>query len=90
MIHATARVWPVPRVWVEAGTGLAQLGYRADPQTGATITRFWAPGREVAIGVDVLRGPTVSVMALVRYASATFDGLTVKSVSLQIGLLGRQ
>lgn len=85
----TARVRVMPRIWIEGGGGAAQLGYRPPRDAAAGVSRFWAPARAVAAGVDVLQGPRVSVTACARYSTATFHGQTVTTLSFQVGLAGR-
>jgi hypothetical protein len=87
-VHAAARVWLMPRVWVEAGAGPAELGYKPPTQPASTISRFWTPGFEAAAGADLLKGPRVALTALARYSAATFNGLRVDTFSLQVGLTG--
>lgn len=87
-VHAAGRVWLTRAVWVEAGVGPAELGYKPAAQTASTISRFWAPGVEAAAGADVLKGPRVALTALARYSTATFNGLRVHTLSFQVGLTG--
>ncbi|MEO8480585.1 MAG: hypothetical protein ABI634_00150 [Acidobacteriota bacterium] len=82
------RLWLTHRVYVEAGGGLAELGYKPPTQTSGRISRFWSPGFETAAGVDLLKGPRVALTTLARYSAATFDGLRVRNFSVQIGLSG--
>ena len=86
---AVARAWPTRRVWLEAGGGVSGLGYKA-ASGQASITRFWAPGLVAGVGAEVLQGRRVSVTALARVTRATFNGLTVNSLTFQMGLFGRE
>ena len=89
-VHAVARVWVTRRVWVEAGGGASELGYKPPSQMSAGITRLWAPGGEASVGADVLKGPRVALTLAVRYSRATFEGLTLSRVGLQAGLISRR
>jgi len=88
-LHGAIRVWLAYGVWVEVGGGASELGYKPPPNTAGAISRFWAPGVETAAGMDVLRGRRVAINVFARYSAATFNGLQVSSLSLQIGLAGR-
>jgi hypothetical protein len=66
------------------------LGHKAAEDIPNRITRYWAPGFAAGIGAEVLKGRRVSVTALTRYTRATFEGLTVNSLTFQVGLLGRE
>jgi hypothetical protein len=87
--HAVVRGWVTTRVWIEGGWGLSELAFRPSPVPGNAPFRWWAPGGEVAGGVDIFQGPTVSLNLFVRYSEARFDAVRQQTVSVQIGLLGR-
>ena len=87
-LHGAARVWLPYANWVELGGGGSELGYKPPPNTAAGISRFWAPGVETAVGMDVLRGRRVAINVFARYSAATFNGFRVSSLSFQIGLAG--
>lgn len=88
-VHAVGRVW-VGRLWVQAGGGLSQLGYKAATGPGIGVERFWAPGIDGCIGADVLQGRRVSLVVAARATRATFEGLTITRVGMQVGLFGRR
>jgi hypothetical protein len=88
-MYGVARVWPTRRIWLEGGGGLTELGYQPPSQISVTVTRFWAPAAESAAGVEIFRGPNVGISVFARYSTATFDGLAVHNLSVQIGLLGQ-
>jgi hypothetical protein len=87
-LHGALRIWVAPRVWLEGGAGVSQLGYKPPAQISTTRSHWWAPGPEAAAGVDVFQGPTVAMSLLARYTTATFDGLRVSTFSVQVGLRG--
>ena len=87
-IYGVGRVRPVRRIWIEGGGGLRQLGYQPPSQISVMVTRFWAPGAECAVGVDLFQGSGAAISVFTRYSTATFDGFTERSLSVQVGLLG--
>jgi len=86
--HAVVRGWVTTRVWIEGGWGLAELAFRPSSVPANAPSRWWAPGGEVAGGVDIFQGPTVSLNLFVRYSEARFDAVRLQAVSVQVGLLG--
>ncbi len=86
--HGVVRAWVVPRIWIEAGAGTAELAFRQPSTSPPVITHWWSPGFEAGGGYEIFQGPHVVIHAFVRYSQATFDGLRVHSVSVQVGLLG--
>jgi hypothetical protein len=87
--HVVARGWVTNRAWIEGGWGLTELAFRLSSVPGTAPSRWWAPGGEVAGGFDIFQGPTVSLNVFVRYSEARFDAVRQQTVSVQIGLLGR-
>lgn len=89
-LHAVGRFWITRHLWVDAGGGLSELGFKPANDANPGITRFWAPGAQAAAGVDVLRGRRVAVTVAGRYSTATFNGLRLNDVVLEVGLFGRR
>jgi hypothetical protein len=89
-LHAVGRVWITRRLWVEGGGGVSELGFKPANQANPGISRFWAPGGQASVGGDVLQGRRVAVTVAGRYSTATFNGLRIDDVVLQIGLFGRR
>jgi len=87
--HAALREWILPRVWLEGGVGASELVYHSSAIPSVKTT-WWSPAYEAAAGYEILRGRTVSLQALARYAAATFDGHHVQTASIEIGLLARR
>jgi hypothetical protein len=90
---AVVRAWVAERVWVEGGLNLTELGFKPEvvPAVSATLatSRLWRAGFETGGGLELFHGPTVTLHVFVRYAQATFDGLHQRTLTCQIGLLGR-
>ena len=89
-LHAVGRVWITRQLWIEGGGGVSELGFKPANEANPGISRFWAPGGQASIGGDVLQGRRVAVTVAVRYSTATFNGLTINDVVLQVGLFGRR
>ncbi len=88
--HGIVRGWIAPRVWLEAGGGTISLGFRPPSAAGNyNVTRLWAPSLEAAGGIDIFQGSHVTIGAIARYTTATFDGLRLQTFSIQVELLGR-
>jgi hypothetical protein len=89
-LHAVGRVWITRHLWVEGGGGVYELGFKPANEANPGISRFWAPGGQASVGADVLQGRRVAVTVAARYSTATFDGLRIDDVVLQMGLFGRR
>ena len=89
-LHAVGRVWITRHLWVEGGGGVSELGFRPANEANPEISRFWAPGGQASVGGDVLQGRRVAVTVAARYSTATFNGLTINDVVVQVGLFGRR
>lgn len=87
-IYGAGRVRVVRRVWLEAGGGVSGLGYSPPSQVSLNGTRFWAPAAEGAGGFDLIRTPEFAMSILARGSNATFDGLAIRSFSVQLALTG--
>ncbi len=89
-VYAAGRAWLTRCLWIEAGVGPAELGYKPPAQQASAVSRFWAPGFEAAAGADILKGPRVALSAFARYSAATFNELHVHTLSVQVGLTGNK
>jgi hypothetical protein len=86
--HAVLRLWVTSAVWVEGGGGASEMAYKGDPNTSVAVNRFWAPGGEVAAGLDVFHTKHTALSILGRVTMANFNGLATNTFSLQVGLMG--
>ena len=87
-VHAVGRVW-LGRAWAQAGGGLANLGYKPTTGPGIDVTRYWGPGLQAAVGVDVAKTRRVQLTVAGRVTRATFDGLTITRFGFEVGLFSR-
>jgi len=87
--HALLRQWLAPRIWVEGGLSLSELGQRAiDAGSKNDVTRWWTAGLIGGAGVELLGTDAIAVQVFTRVSTATFDGLRQTNISFQVGLIG--
>lgn len=85
--NGVLRQWLTPRVWIEGGLSLGELGQRPIDRR-EDVTRRWAAGLAGGAGVEVLGTHAIAVQAFVRVSTAKFEGLRQTNVSFQVGLIG--
>jgi len=77
------------RLELEAGAGIAQLGYQPPANLSVLTTRYWSPAARAGVGYDLFRFEDVAMSLYARAALTRVQDISMRTVSVQLAITGR-
>jgi hypothetical protein len=87
-VYGLGRVEVTRWLWLEAGGGVAELSYRPPPQISVVTQGFWGPQVVGGAAWQLFRSNDIALSLMGRVTRATFDGLKVRTMSIQLAITG--